>query len=72
MSDYQDAQELADKVSVANAIERIRDYVQIREEYQLRGLGDVIHGIHTGTEWEAEVRLSDLRALIKWIDEVKR
>jgi hypothetical protein len=35
----------------------------MRDEKPFNGLDDVIHGIHTGTEWAAELRLSDLRAL---------
>jgi hypothetical protein len=30
----------------------------------LRNLDDTIHAIHTNTEWEAELRLSDLRAVM--------
>jgi hypothetical protein len=48
------------------SIERIARYLRMREEKPLRGIdADRVHCIHTGTEWEAELRLSDLRALLQ-------
>jgi hypothetical protein len=42
----------------------LRRYVECRAKLPIRGMDDVIHAIHTGTEYEAELRLSDLRAVI--------
>lgn len=44
-------------------MDRIMRYVAMREAMPMRQSGDVIHAIHAGTEWEAELRLSDLAAL---------
>lgn len=46
------------------AIKRVRRYVQMRDEKPLRQWDDSIHSIHMGTEWAADLRLSDLRELI--------
>ena len=46
------------------ALERIRRYVAMRAEMPLRNMDDSIHGVHTGTQWEAELRLSDVAALL--------
>ena len=59
-----DAQEIADRITLQNAIERVRDYVSIRDEYPMRELGDVVHAVHLTTDWEAEIRLSDLRLIL--------
>jgi hypothetical protein len=40
------------------ALEPFARYAEMREAKPLRGLDDVIHAIHTGSEWEAELRLS--------------
>lgn len=47
---------------VEEAAGRIERYVAMRDAKPLNNLDDLIHGIHTGTEWAAELRLSDLRA----------
>ena len=45
-------------------VEGVRRYLAARDAKPIRGMDpDVIHAIHTGTEWEAELRMSDLRAL---------
>lgn len=46
---------------VPAGVEAIRHYVAMRDAKPLRQSGDVIHSVHAGTEWEAELRLSDLR-----------
>lgn len=46
---------------VPAGVEAIRHYVAMRDAKPLRQLDDVIHSVHAGTEWEAELRLSDLR-----------
>ena len=45
-------------------LQRLRRYVEMRRNHPLRGLGESIHQIHSGTEWEAEVRLADLEAIL--------
>lgn len=46
-----------------SACDRIAHYIAMRDAMPLRQARDCIHGIHTGTQWEAELCLSDLRAL---------
>lgn len=46
------------------AVERVRHYVAMRDAMPFRQLGDDIHGIHTGSAYEAALMLSDLRALL--------
>lgn len=45
------------------AVERLARYVAMREAKPLANLGDYVHRIHSGTEWEAELLFSDLLAL---------
>jgi hypothetical protein len=47
------------------ALDRVRRYVEMRDQKPFSGLSDLIHGIHTGTEWEAELMLSDLRVIVE-------
>lgn len=47
------------------AADRIRHYVTMRDEKPFRQLDDVIHAIHTGSQWEAELLLSDIRAVLE-------
>ena len=54
------------------AVGRVRRYVEMRAAKPLRGVGECIHRVHTGTEWEAELLLSDLRALLAERDEARR
>lgn len=45
-------------------VEGVRRYLAARDAKPMRGTdAEVIHAIHVGTEWEAELRVSDLRAL---------
>ena len=48
---------------VREAAKPIIHYVDMRQKKPLRSMGDFIHCIHTNTEWEAELRLSDLEFL---------
>lgn len=48
----------------AAAMARLKHYVDMRAAKPLQHLDDAVHSIHMGTEWEAELRLSDLRALV--------
>lgn len=45
-------------------MDRIRGYVASRADVPMNGLGDTIHAVHTGTEHVAELRLSDVTALL--------
>jgi hypothetical protein len=56
--------ELREMLAKATPAERVARYVQMRDEKPLRGMDDDIHGLHSGTEWEAALSLSDLRALL--------
>ena len=45
-------------------VEGVRRYLASRDAKPMRGIDpEVIHAIHIGTEWEAELRMSDLRSL---------
>jgi hypothetical protein len=55
-----------------SASDRVRRYVAMRIEKPIGKLDDEIHGVHVGTEWEAELRLSDLRGLLAELDEADR
>lgn len=46
------------------ALARIRRYLDVRAKVKMLGTDDVIHAVHTGTEHEAELRLSDLAAVL--------
>lgn len=47
------------------AADRIRHYVAMRDEKPMLGIDDCIHAIHTGSKWEAELFLSDLRTVLE-------
>lgn len=46
---------------VPAGLDAIRHYIAMRDAKPFRQMDDVIHSVHIGTEWEAELRLSDLR-----------
>lgn len=50
-------------MSARDALRRIQHYVAMRRAKPFLGLGDNVHNIHTGTEWEAELLFSDLCAV---------
>lgn len=52
------------KESAPRDMEAVRRYVEMRRKMPLSGLGDSVHHIHASTEFEAELRLSDLEAII--------
>ena len=54
-------------MSEPESVTRLRRYVEMTHAKPLRHSTDRIHGIHTGTQWEAELRLSDLEAVLKMI-----
>lgn len=47
-----------------DAVDAVIRYIEMRKAQPLRGLGDSIHVIHAGTEFEAELKFSDLEALV--------
>lgn len=49
--------------SRSDALERLRRFVKMMDTKPLKR-DDVIYSIHTGTEWAAEIRLSDIRAAV--------
>jgi len=50
--------------STPAGVEGVRRYLAARDAKPMRGMDpEVIHAIHAGTEWEADLRVSDLRAL---------
>jgi hypothetical protein len=59
------AERLAEIDRLLSAIGRIRHYVAMRDEQPLSQTTDTIHAIHTGTRWEAELLLSDLRSVLE-------
>jgi hypothetical protein len=46
------------------AEDRVRRYLDIRDRVKMLNLSDVVHAVHSGTEHEAELRLSGVRALL--------
>lgn len=40
-------------------------YVEMRRARPLKGLGDTLHTIHVGTEWEASINVSDIELLMQ-------
>lgn len=45
------------------ALKPLLHYLAMREAKPLHGLNEIIHGIHGGTEWEAQITLDHLRAI---------
>ncbi len=63
----QDGPEAADEIErlrsllkeAGEALEPFSHYSAMRSAKPLLGLGDIIHGVHHGSEWEANIKLSD-------------
>lgn len=51
--------------AIAKAVGPLAHFVAQFDAMPLRGISDELYGIHCGTEHEADIRLSDLRALAK-------
>lgn len=49
---------------------RIKNYLSMRDAMPMPQLGDGIHYVNVGTEWEGELRLSDLRNLVNSHDKL--
>lgn len=47
-----------------DALSRVVRYLGMRRIRPLRQVDEHIHGIHMGTEWEADLRLGDLETVI--------
>jgi hypothetical protein len=45
-------------------IERVKSYLAAREAVPMLQLGDGIHTVNAGSEFEGELRLSDLKAFV--------
>lgn len=56
----------------SEALQRVQRYVEMRNAKPILGLGDTIHAIHIGTEWAAEITLSDLEQVLREVDNVER
>lgn len=54
------------------SLSRITRYAQMLLYKPISQMGDVVHGIHTGTEWEAELRISDLREILSLIEGLRK
>lgn len=52
--------DLADVAALIDALSQIRDYVGKRRQQPLQGLGNSVHSVHIGTEFEAEITFSAL------------
>lgn len=48
---------------VREALEPILHYVKMRHAQPLKNLGDSVHSIHMATEFEAEIKFSDLERI---------
>lgn len=69
------ARELLAARRVIEAQAPLMHYLKMRDAKPMRGMADVIHGLHSGTEWEAEITVSDLRTIASALaayDEVTR
>ena len=53
------------------SLHRIKRYIQMRDEKPIKHSHDIINGVHAGTEWEAELRLSDIRNVIHEIEKLR-
>ncbi len=53
------------------ALSRVKNYVKMRTIKPLRSQDDIINGIHSGTEFEAELRHSDLKELLDYIESLE-
>ncbi len=49
-------------------MEALRHYVEMRRKAPLKGIGDSVHHIHASTQFEAELRFSDLEAIVASVD----
>ena len=49
---------------MARALEPLARFVAAFDAKPIRGIDDVLYGIHGGSEHEAEIRLSDLRKAV--------
>lgn len=54
---------LAALTAVAEAAKPLAKFIAQFDARPLNGIGDEFYAIHTGTQWEASLRLSDLRRL---------
>lgn len=48
---------------LVSAAEPLAHYSKMRDAKPINGMDDAIHSIHVGTDWEAEITQSQLRAL---------
>lgn len=46
-----------------SGIDRINRYLDMRKAQPMPQLGDLVHCVNTGTDWEGELRLSDLNVM---------
>lgn len=58
------------KLTCRQRLDRISRYVMMRRLKPMRSMDDVIHGIHMGEEWEAELCLSDIDAAVALFQEM--
>jgi hypothetical protein len=56
----------------SKSLERVRNYVAMRNIKPLRGLDDQIHGIHTGTDFEASLTFADLQILVYRLEALEK
>lgn len=53
----------AERDALAKALEPLNHYVRCRQAMPMRGIGDSVHTIHVGSEFEAELTFSQLEAI---------
>lgn len=53
------AQLVIENIALRSALRPFAEYAERRLAKPIPNLGDSVHAIHTGTEWEAEIRFSD-------------
>src|SRR5690606_31263701 len=56
---------------MSEPINRIKQYLEMRKAMPMPQLGDCIHCVNTGTEWEGELRLSDMRRLMEHVEQLE-
>lgn len=55
------------------AIQLLQPFANFAKKFNakpLGGIGDHLYGIHTGTEWEANLHLSDMNAVLAFIERI--
>lgn len=58
-------------LALQEAVEPFKRYAEMRTKQPLKGLGDSVHLIHGSTEFEAELKFSDILRLVAALEQAK-